>query len=81
MHSGPLYAQRRRFQFFYYFERYGFAVLIAVLFINANTGFMSAIVMKLWAGMDAILFSHFQPVPVSVEPWHMKSISASSKVR
>lgn len=47
------------FKFFYYFERYGFAVLIAVLFINANTGFMSAIVMKLWAGMDAIYSAIF----------------------
>ena len=32
-----------------------------------------------WHGRN--LFSHFQPVPVSVEPWHMKSISASLKVR
>ena len=47
------------FKFFYYFERYSFAVLIAVLFINANTGFMSAIVMKLWAGMDAIYSAIF----------------------
>ena len=58
------------FKFFYYFERYGFAVLIAVLFINANTGFMSAIVMKLWAGMDAIYSAIFNLF-----------LSASSKVR
>ena len=36
------------FRFFYFFERYGFVILIAVLFLNANTGFISSIVMSLW---------------------------------
>ena len=47
------------FRFFYFFERYGFVILIAVLFLNANTGFISSIVMSLWSGMTAVYSAIF----------------------
>ena len=47
------------FKFFYFFERYGFVILIAVLFLNANTGFISSIVMSLWSGMTAVYSAIF----------------------
>ncbi len=47
------------FKVFYYLERYGFMILIAVLLLNANTGFMSNIVMGLWSGMSAIYSAIF----------------------
>lgn len=47
------------FKFFYYVERYGFVILIVVLILNANTGFMSNIVMALWSGMSAIYSAIF----------------------
>ena len=47
------------FRFFYFFDRYGFVILIAVLFLNANTGFISSIVMSLWSGMTAVYSAIF----------------------
>ncbi len=46
-------------RFFYNFERYGSFILIGVLLLNANTGFISSIVMGLWNGMTALYATVF----------------------